>query len=140
MNEQEQNVAIAIACGSKWMYNPNAEQPVRILLHPGCVTSMDDELVEAPMSIPPETESWMYDMLPDYVNDLDAMHEAEKVLCDDERNWFKYIMTLRKMFEGQGDIDWCLLHATSQQRAEAFLKTLGLWKEEWDILGPLGRV
>ena len=57
---------------------------------------------------------------PDYCNDLNAMHEAEKILTADQ--WYKYdsMMPLR---------DPQKIHATARQRAEAFLRTLGKWEE-----------
>ena len=53
-----------------------------------------------------------FDMLPDYGNDLNAMHEAEKTLSADE--WTKYdsLMPLR---------DPQKIHATAAQRLDAFL-------------------
>ena len=42
---------------------------------------------------------------PDYCGDLNEMHEAEKVIAE-------------------------MVHATARQRAEAFLRTIGKWKEE----------
>ncbi len=61
-----------------------------------------------------------HELLPDYLNDLNAMHEAEKVLTG-EQAW-QYVQLLA--VDGDG---WC---ATAAQRAEAFLECLGLWKEE----------
>lgn len=60
--------------------------------------------------------------LPDYLNDLNAMHEAEKVLLD-RQDWSgcDYEQALKDMTSS-----WCW-HATAAQRAEAFLKTLNLW-------------
>ena len=57
---------------------------------------------------------------PDYLTDLNAMHEAEMVLTADQ--WYKYdsLMPLR---------DPQKIHATARQRAEAFLRTLGKWKD-----------
>lgn len=67
------------------------------------------------------------DVPPNFCNDLNAMHEAE--------NW------LLKIIHEQGDdflfLDHLILvcknnnpvHATARQRAEAFLRTLGKWKE-----------
>ena len=52
--------------------------------------------------------------MPDYLNDLNAMHEAEKVLNDHQ--WDDYICQLGHA-----------MGATAAQRAEAFLKTLNLW-------------
>jgi hypothetical protein len=69
--------------------------------------------------------------LPDYLNDLNVMHEAEKMLT--EHQWDEYERVLRKVcdgcsyFEGAGKE---LLHATAAQRAEAFLRTLGKWEEK----------
>lgn len=60
------------------------------------------------------------EFFPKYVNDLNAMHEAEKTILD--------------MHDGYG---WALCktdcitlwHATARQRAEAFLRTLDKWEE-----------
>lgn len=61
--------------------------------------------------------------LPDYLADLNAMHEAEKALTDMQQGY--YWDHLKDMTdEGFGQ-----LHATAPQRAEAFLRTLGLWQE-----------
>ncbi len=66
--------------------------------------------------------------LPDYLNDLNAMHEAEKVFGPfGTETWAKYARNIR-----QGDIvalSGELLHATAAQRAQAFLMTLGLWRD-----------
>ena len=71
---------------------------------------------------------------PDYLNSLDAMHEAEKVLLSKEGNdpvydfpWgFRYAVELSKLGLA-GEV--AKLHATAAQRAEAFLRTLNLWQE-----------
>jgi hypothetical protein len=59
--------------------------------------------------------------LPNYLNDLNAMHEAEKYLTNEA--FEVYIGKLRKMFIAR-DNAHC---ATAAQRAEAFLRTLNLW-------------
>lgn len=65
----------------------------------------------------------IFEDLPDYPNDLNAMHEAEKVLTNDQRedymNWL-----------GTCDTEWNSIHATAAQRREAFLRTIGKWKQE----------
>lgn len=61
--------------------------------------------------------------IPDYTLDLNSMHEAEKLLNEDQ--WSEYgdqIEMMKNPVKG-----W--LHATARQKAEAFLKTLDLWKE-----------
>lgn len=63
----------------------------------------------------------------DYLNDLNAMHEAEEVLLDGSGRFDKFVDILESR-ELTGD---CALavHATAAQRAEAFLRTLGLWTD-----------
>lgn len=58
-----------------------------------------------------------------YCADLNAMHEAEKVLNQDNL----YIMALHiEGLCGRGEF---YFRATARQRAEAFLRTLGKWEE-----------
>lgn len=66
-------------------------------------------------------------LLPDYCNDLNAMHEAESILDEDCRNGFRLELlnvTDSKYFGGFDHI-----HATARQRAEAFLRTLDKWDQ-----------
>ena len=68
-------------------------------------------------------DAYMSHALPDYPNDLNAVHEAEKKL--DVNPWQQYINLLPDIIE-----DWrSPIHATARQRCEALLKTVGLWKE-----------
>ena len=69
--------------------------------------------------------------LPDYLNDLNAMHDAEKVL---KQRWSNYCEKLLEIVEPEPrSLEvchyWNLLHATASQRAEAFLRTIGKWEE-----------
>jgi len=61
---------------------------------------------------------------PDYLNDLNAMHEAEKVLDYYQQSEFVSRLS-SKVSHG---FNFC--HATASQRAEAFLRTIGKWKEQ----------
>ncbi len=63
------------------------------------------------------------DLIPDYINDLNAMHEAEKVLGD---KLDVYTLCLYHITKGG---DKMAYRATAAQRAEAFLKTIGKWEE-----------
>jgi len=68
--------------------------------------------------------------LPDFLNDLNAMHEAERALKDAECEI--YMDTLTETSGGDVDMgtaSFCGYFATAAQRAEAFLRTLGLWEE-----------
>lgn len=59
--------------------------------------------------------------IPDYPNDLNAMHDAEKVLRPSQK--IKYLKHLTQL-------DYYGRFATATQRAEAFLKTIGKWEDE----------
>jgi len=60
---------------------------------------------------------------PDYCNDLNAMHEAEKTLTRDQIEVF-----CDQLLPKNHGI-WWGIHTTARQRAEAFLKTIGKWKD-----------
>ena len=71
--------------------------------------------------------------IPDYPNDLDACHEMEKVLTDEQSEMFADAicrMVCGRTVDAAStyEIAYCI-HATARQRCEAFLKTLGLWEE-----------
>jgi hypothetical protein len=69
--------------------------------------------------------------LPDYFTDLNAVHELEKVLTDEQ--WLEYREELRTAILGGIRLvsQWCKadLHATAAQRCEALGITLNLWKQ-----------
>ncbi len=66
---------------------------------------------------------------PDYLSDLNAMHEAEKVLTQEQgKEYTLAVMRIVNVERGWATVD-AMLRASAAQRAEAFLKTLGLWKE-----------
>jgi hypothetical protein len=100
MTPEAQQIAIAEACG--WKPNP---------------FQMDMRGQVFPQSPP------------DYLNDLNAMHEAEALLDRHEAKLFEEklfnILESEVMHTG----GFALIHATAAQRAEALLRTLGKWKE-----------
>jgi hypothetical protein len=101
MTDNEIRIAIAEACGwSKFMMGtgvpPGHEKEWSDYVHP----------------------------LPDYPNDLNAMHEAEKMLIGDQR--LEYYGHLLKS-SGNSEIK-NTIQSTARQRAEAFLRTIGKWK------------
>jgi hypothetical protein len=71
---------------------------------------------------PPEkpNKKWYLEAIPDYLNDLNAMHKAEEMLGATQMH--HYGQWLQNVY---GPI----YRATAEQRAEAFLKTLNLWEE-----------
>lgn len=73
-------------------------------------------------------------MLPDYLNDLNAIHGAIcQTIEGQDRFEFAYQLdeVVTRDYPGleEADRDFFCENATAAQRAEAFLKTLGLWKE-----------
>ena len=63
-------------------------------------------------------------LLPDYLNDLNAMHEAEKKL----QHFIYYVDVLADVMDlPRGS--FCTVGATAAQRAEAFLRTIGKWED-----------
>lgn len=77
--------------------------------------------------------------LPNYHNNLDAMHEAEKVLADNHSEYSKYLRQLWIIVHPLRKLDplcnienylmLAFVTATAPQRFEAFLKTIGKWEE-----------
>ena len=71
---------------------------------------------------------------PDYLNDLNAIHEVEKKLT--ATNQWSYAETLA-IICGQdlqsycrAENDFILCHATAGQRAEALIRVLGEWEDD----------
>ncbi len=113
MNHEQQRIKIAEACGWKI---PESCKKSGCLEH-GLLPEPKGIVVTAP--------------IPDYLNDLNAMHEAEKHLTKDQ-----CYLYYRILFDSDGTYGrvlhthhWHLIRATAAQRAEAFLRTLGLWEE-----------
>ncbi len=97
MTPEEQQIAIAMICG--WTRRPATL--------PGNIHEWNN----------PEGHMSTRNSMPDYLNDLDAMHEAEKMLTND-RLWF--------MGSRLGEIvpvENPISHATAAERARAFLES-----------------
>ena len=110
MTHDEMNIAIAEVCGWKQVTQYNLPEDIW------------ENLNEKPSAKAKSN-------LPNYCNDLNAMHEAEKTLRRDQQNF--YINYLSDMVDDEcpvkHDFDWCC--ATAHQRAEAFLRTLNLYTQ-----------
>jgi len=90
------------------------------------------------LRIPDTAIVWKHNgKITDPLNDLNAMHEAEKTLTGTDRRKFAGILV--EMIAGYEPRDSTtrislvgicnIAHATARQRAEAFLRTIGKWKE-----------
>lgn len=71
--------------------------------------------------------------IPNYLNDLNAMHEVEKVLTQDQMiDYSRHVgksVTSHLPASRAAWMDFQLINATASQRAEAFLRTIGKWEE-----------
>lgn len=102
MTPEQQRIAIAEACG--WTgFNPDNI--------PDCL----QYTARAP--------SGKWGLIPDYLNDLNAMHEAENSLDHIKQCQFAEKL-FRAMTGEHGVSDFMKIHASASQRAEAFLKTI----------------
>jgi hypothetical protein len=110
MNREKQRIAIAEACGWK----------------PGKCPCGED-ICNAWKT--PAGDNWEY--LPDYLTDLNAMHQAEMVLSRGEHynqtgGFGLYVKNLGLVRCGRLH----LIEATAAERAEAFLRTVGKWEDD----------
>jgi len=102
MTNDEMRIAIAEACG--WNRgNTGVTGEARWIPPGGCVLCY-------------------IGALPDYLNDLNAMHEAEKVMSIEQQ--IKYIWALDELTGKDIMLTYPLVHATTRQRAEAFIKVM----------------
>lgn len=126
MSPEAQRIAIAEAIG--WRFHAHREIDLSL--------AGDRRLKEQAICrwCAPGRAEWQLETLPDFLNDLNAMHEAEKVLNREQQ--MEYITLINRM---RNDVarqsqDWYQLepfwqvHSTAGERAEAFLKCLEAWK------------
>jgi len=129
MKTEAQRIAIAEACGITVIKTPFTPSLVKAK---GCVFT-DEARDEWRKAYP--NSAGVYG-LPDYLNDLNAMHEAEKVLSPanqparGESQWSEYLGWLGFCGENKTREVYGCVTATAAQRAEAFLRTIGKWEGE----------
>ena len=119
MTPEAQRIAIAEACGWEWKANGFSYHP-----YPGWYKGHEQCHVVALLS----------SELPDYLNDLNAMHEVERTGLKDINELNRYADELDKVCVPTHICSlthWqSVVMATAAQRAEAFLRTIGKWKDE----------
>ena len=111
MKPEAQRIAIAEACGWKHEKYIDMGQPCK--------------------------DFWMFNGkcyylsdLPDYTQDLNAMHEAEKRIPRGDRHEYPFKLSevvLQRKLTVHDRIEPYIVFATASQKAEAFLKTIGKW-------------
>ena len=65
---------------------------------------------------------------PDYLADLNAMHEAEETLHESQRVTYSNELYDLAVEHQLNTSKWRYLSMTASQRAEAFLRTIGKWE------------
>jgi hypothetical protein len=135
LTPQQQRIAIAEACGAKWARladNENAPKCWQLGFNYKDKKAGSYSLSErTPWQVDYIVADKPDDSFPitigadvsDYLSDLNAMHEAEKVLTDEQDREYR-----GKLVEVCGSLADALC-ATAAQRAEAFLRTLNLWTD-----------
>jgi hypothetical protein len=108
MKPEQQRIAIAEACGWKFIpeYYHGEDQPPEFT------------------TVTPDGRH-LCGYYPDYLNDLNAMHEAEKILTAQQRRSYVNCLFNLPVSECESNA-----FATAAQRAKAFLRTIGKWEEE----------
>jgi len=105
MTDEQINIAVAKACGWKLIeddpnYEPHFEDPdgykIAVGLHKH--------------------------RIPNYSNDLNAIHEAEKTLSEEQ--WENHNFILCNLVGGYSKTNKEAIHASSRQKAEAFLEAI----------------
>jgi len=70
-----------------------------------------------------------WNVIPDYLSDLNTMHEAEKTLTPAQCCIYDHVLADLRNWIPNERAHVRLWHATASQRAEAFLRTLNLWDD-----------
>lgn len=69
--------------------------------------------------------------LPDYLNDLNAMHEAEKTLSPIQLSYYESeLVEMCNLKSAASMVSAYRWHATAAQRAKSFLLALSLWRDD----------
>ena len=120
MTPEQQKIAIAEACGWTREYADVPTWNNSLNSYQGGYESVQTLLFRK------ERKCFIAENLPDYINCLNAMHEAEAILTEKQRLF--YHVNLMKLQKADFIAGFCfLIHATATQRAEAFLRTIGKW-------------
>jgi hypothetical protein len=113
MSPEEINKRIAIACKLDIVDNPNPKD------RPEAWKTAFFTKRAATIRKKSWPSSAVVKVIPNYYGDLNAMHEAETHIMDE--NSIEYVKWLNKLS--------CPWHASAPKRAEAFLRTINQWEE-----------
>lgn len=130
MTQEQQRIEVAESLGWKWYRSKTTGD-----ITTGIVTFNTNLLGDWEEIPRPENylnEAVAFVNCPDYPNDLDAMHEAEKRLKphrmsgSESTPWSDYFMTLLRICEREKVSSG---HASAALRCEAYLRTIHRWKD-----------
>lgn len=135
MTNQQANMATAEACGWKWYRLPQLPSDKRAYrcLFIGQILCGQEGPPKGytPADMSESICNWEYmrreGFVHDYGSDLNAMHEAEKILLDVQLAC--YSNRLENMAMAQGKPAWHAQFSTAKQRRESFLRTIGKWTD-----------
>lgn len=123
MSDAEKRIRIAELCA--WIRVAPGGQPGRLFPCREYVTGESGSLM-----FPPPGEGGRSGLVatlpPDYLNSLDAMHEAEKVLDFDDAILYRFRLASNSGSRNATfmTVEAAMCHATARQRADAFLLTV----------------
>lgn len=124
MNKEKQRIAIAEACGYK-PHTPGALGVLRWIAEYHETNDISSGVL-------------YLDELPDYLNDLNAMHEAENILDANQRVEYASLITrqfideIYQVIPNNLDFPICFpaINVKAEVKAENFLRAIGKWEDE----------
>ena len=131
MTPEAQRIAIAEACGWKRWKSKSGKIYLRRVSE-----SQGDYYRDCGDGVTTDEITQSLTGVPDYLNDLNAMHEAEKGLTNAQRRFYSEMLIavhpLNYDPAQPGNDDrymrlFMIASMTAAQRAKAFLKTIGKW-------------
>jgi hypothetical protein len=138
MTPEDIRIAVAESAGWKWYRHPSANSlkhpHYRFLALPAAheFEQSPHWMVAADMTEKPCSIEYMEKEfhLPNWPEDLNAVHELEKTLTHNERfQFYKELLSVGNRDASNGNDVKNSIHATALQRCEAYLRLKGLWQE-----------
>lgn len=136
MTLEAQRIAIAEHCGFAWYRIPHSEKhsrgPLRSLFLPAVHELDQDPIWMVRADGTERIANWQYmrdeGHVPNYTEDLNDMRDAAITLNPHQRQ--EFAKRLRPKYKICPLLDYFeVANATAEQRAEAFLKAVGKWKD-----------
>lgn len=128
LTDDEKRIKVAELCGWTYVRVANREERIRFSLNTGYDSPPGDICGVVPGRISEKDDDWV-DVVPDYLHDLNAMRDAEKLLFDVTRNSMRgdlvYLDELANTTgTSRAGVQQELVMATAAQRAESLVLTL----------------